>query len=80
MNIISLEQFWELLGWVLALKSEAFAQINTIPNGTAIAIIVVIAAGFSQTIAHSIILFLNRVKPIRFIFSLVITHLSIYLI
>ena len=72
MNIIPLEQFWELLGWVLALKSEAFAQINTIPNGTAIAIVVVITAGFSQTIAHSIILFLNRVKPIRFIFSLVI--------
>lgn len=72
MNQTALERFWELLGWVLALKSEAFAQINTLPNGSTVAIIVVIAAGFSQTLAHSIILFLNRVKPVRFIFSLVI--------
>ena len=62
----------ELLGWVLALKSEAFAQINSLPNGTTVAIIVVIAAGLSQTAAHSVILFLNRVKPIRFIFGLII--------
>ena len=71
MNETALERFWELLGWVLALKSEAFAQINTLPNGSKVAIIVVLVAGFSQTIAHSIILFLNRVKPVRFIFSLV---------
>ena len=72
MNETALERFWELLGWVLALKSEAFAQINTLPNGSTVAIIVVLAAGLSQAAAHSIILFLNRVKPIRFIFSLVI--------
>ena len=72
MNETALEQFWELLGWVLALKSEAFAQINTLPNGTKIAIAVVIAAGLSQAAAHSAILFVNRVKPVRFIFGLII--------
>ena len=72
MNETALKRFWELLGWVLALKSEAFAQINALPNGSTVAIIVVLAAGLSQAAAHSIILFLNRVKPIRFIFSLVI--------
>ena len=68
MNQTALERFWELLGWVLALNSEAFAQINSLPRGTMVAIIVVIAAGFSQTAAHSVILFLNRVKPIRLYF------------
>ncbi len=72
MNETALEQFWELLGWVLALKSEAFAQINTLPNGSAIAIAVVMAAGLSQAAAHSVILFVNRVKPIRFIFGLIV--------
>lgn len=72
MNGTALERFWELLGWVLALKSAAFAQINTLPNGSTVAIIVVLAAGLSQAAAHSIILFLNRVKPTRFIFSLLI--------
>ncbi|PSB06454.1 CAAX protease, partial [Pleurocapsa sp. CCALA 161] len=72
MNETALERFWELLGWVLALKSEAFEQINSLPNGSTVAIIVVLAAGFSQAAAHSIILFINRVKPIRFIFGLVI--------
>lgn len=72
MNETALERFWELLGWVLALKPEAYEQINTLPYGSTVAIIVVLAAGFSQAAAHSIILFLNRVRPIRFIFSLVI--------
>ncbi|MGB3532012.1 MAG: CAAX protease [Microcoleaceae cyanobacterium] len=72
MNETALERFWELLGWVLALKSEVFAQINTLPNGTMVAIIVVIAAGLSQAVAHSTILFVNRVKPVRFIFGLII--------
>ena len=72
MNETALGRFWELLGWVLALKSEAFAQINTLPNGSKVAIIVVLVAGLSQAAAHSIILFINRVKPIRFIFALII--------
>lgn len=68
----ALERFWELLGWVLALKSEAFEQINALPHGSTVALIVVLAAGLSQVAAQSVILFLNRVKPVRFIFSLVV--------
>ncbi|MBE9017931.1 CAAX protease [Chroococcidiopsidales cyanobacterium LEGE 13417] len=70
MNETALDRFWELLGWVLALKFEAFEQINTLPHGSTVALIVVLAASLSQVTAQSIILFINRVKPVRFIFSL----------
>ena len=72
MSETAVSRFWEILGWVLALKSQAFEQINTLPNGSTVAIIVVLVAGLSQTAAHSVILFLNRVNPVRFIFSLLI--------
>ena len=72
MNQTALDRFWQLLGWVLALKSETFEQINTLPHGSTVAIIVVLAASLSQVFAQSIILFINRVKPVRFVFSLLI--------
>ncbi len=47
MNQTALDRFWQLLGWVLALNSEAFEQINTLPHGSTVALIVVLAAGLS---------------------------------
>ena len=75
MNETALGRFWELLGWVLALNDEAFRQLNTLPQGSMVALIVVLSAGLSQAIAHSVILFANRVKPVRFLFSLLISAL-----
>lgn len=69
----ALGQFWELLGWVLALNAEAFRQLNALPQGSIVALILVLLAGLSQAIAHSVILFANRVKPVRFFFSLFIS-------
>ena len=67
----ALNRFWELLGWVLALNPEAFEQIN-MPHGSTVALIVVLAASLSQVVAQSVILFVNRVKPVRFVFSLLV--------
>ncbi|MBD2309882.1 hypothetical protein H6G17_31220 [Chroococcidiopsis sp. FACHB-1243] len=72
MNETALDRFWELLGWVLALNSQAFEQINTLPYGSTVALVIVLAASLSQVAAQSIILFINRVKPVRFVFSLLI--------
>ncbi|BAZ08487.1 hypothetical protein NIES4071_02920 [Calothrix sp. NIES-4071] len=72
MNETALDRFWELLGWVLALNSEAFEQINTLPYGSTVALIVVLFASLSQVIAQSIILFANRVKTVRFVLSLLV--------
>jgi len=57
---------------VLALKFEAFESINTLPHGSTVALLVVLAASLSQVVAQSVILFINRVKPVRFVFSLLI--------
>ncbi len=67
-----LDRFWEVLGYVFALNAEAFRIATTVPQGFKLALLVVLLAGFSQEVGQSIILFLNQVKPVRFIFSLVI--------
>jgi len=53
-------------------KPEAFEQINILPHGSTVPLIVVLAASLSQVVAQSVILFINRVKPVRFVFSLLI--------
>ncbi len=69
MTANALDLFWELLGSVLALQGDAFRLVVRLPHGSTVAAIIVLAAGLSQEIAQSIILFINQVKPIRFIFS-----------
>jgi predicted Abi (CAAX) family protease len=68
----ALSLFWELVGWIFALNPEAFRIVSTAPGGFTVALLIVLLAGLSQGIAQSIILFVNRVQPARFIFSLVI--------
>ncbi|MGF1568019.1 MAG: CAAX protease [Nodosilinea sp.] len=67
-----LDRFWEVIGYVFALNAEAFRIAITVPAGFRLALLVVLLAGLSQGIGQSIILFINQVKPARFIFSLVI--------
>jgi predicted Abi (CAAX) family protease len=67
-----LELFWQLVGRVFALDFDALQQVVALPNSLAIALAIVLAAGFSQAIAQGIVLVINRVKPIRFLFSLLI--------
>ncbi|KJH71065.1 CAAX amino protease [Aliterella atlantica] len=64
-------QFWQQLGEILALHPEAFEQINTQPGGSTAAI-VVLTACLSQAVAQSVVLFANRVKPLRFVLTLLI--------
>lgn len=75
----TLDRFWEILGYVFALNGEGFRQAiaNSSHPGVSftLAIIVVLFAGLSQAIAQSIILFINQVKPARFVLSLVINAL-----
>lgn len=68
----ALDQFWTLVGWVFTLNPEVFERVAVLPKGWVATLIVVCSAGISQAVAQSIILFINQVKPIRFIFSLLI--------
>ncbi|PZV03168.1 MAG: CAAX protease [Leptolyngbya sp.] len=67
-----LDRFWEVLGYVFALNAEAFRIAITVPAGRNLALVVVLLAGLSQGIGQSIILFVNQVRPARFVLSLVI--------
>ena len=75
MNETTLSLFWQLVGWVFALNAEAFRVVSRVPQGLSIALFIVFCAGVSQAIAQSIILFVNQVRPLRFVFSLLINAL-----
>jgi len=66
-------QLWQLVGQTLALEQTAFRTIQTLPNGFVIALAVVFLASLSEAIGQSIVLLANRVKPKRFVLSLLLS-------
>ncbi|MDF5730470.1 MAG: hypothetical protein PUP92_21215 [Rhizonema sp. PD38] len=72
MTETALDRFWELVISAIALKSEAFVVIQTLPLASKAALYIVLLAWLSQSIGQGIVLYINRVKPIRFILSLLI--------
>jgi len=68
----ALSQIGELIGGSFALNREAFRLISILPNGLWAALLIVVIAGLSLSIGQSVVLFINRVKPIRFFFSLLL--------
>lgn len=72
MDILSAE-FWQLVRGAIALHPEAFKVMTRLPEANSIAITVLLLAGVSQAIGQSIILFVNRVKPIRFLLSILMS-------
>ena len=67
-----LDRIWEVLGYIFALNGEAFRIATTVPNGLTFALVIVLLAGISQGIGQSVVLFLNQVRPSRFVVSLLI--------
>ncbi|WAL59928.1 YIP1 family protein [Thermocoleostomius sinensis] len=65
-----LVQFWSLVQEANALNPDAFRAIEVHPAGILLAITVILLVGLSQSIGQGIVLFLNQVKPIRFVLSL----------
>ena len=72
MSETAFDQFWTLIGDAIALQSQGFEQIQLLPLGTQFALLIAFLAGLSQGIGQGIVLFINRVKPIRFVLSLLI--------
>ena len=68
----AINSFWTLVSGVLLLDSETFASINLLPLGLAASILLVLLAGLSQTLGQSVMLFVNRVRPLRFVLSVAI--------
>lgn len=72
MTETALTQFWQLIAQAIALQPQAFEKVQTLPSSNLAMLLIVFLAGFSQTVGQSIVLFVNKVKPIRFILSLLI--------
>ncbi|MGI0485236.1 hypothetical protein ACN4EK_07345 [Pantanalinema rosaneae CENA516] len=69
----AIDQVWQLVWGAIWLNPEAFQQINQLPRGLEVALAITLLAGLSQAIGQGIILFVNRVKPFRFVLSLIIS-------
>src|SRR5581483_8602658 len=70
-----LPEVWSLLGGVMALQGQAYREALAFPDAIPAAVAIVLAAGLSEAVGQSIVLFANRVKPARFIFSLFVDAL-----
>ena len=67
-----LTQFGDLISGSFSLSQAAFRRLVSLPEGKTLAFLVVLAAGLSLAVGQSIILFINRVKPVRFVISLLL--------
>ena len=72
MTQTALDRFWELAGGAIALNPEAFNLIQTLPPAPIAALYIILVAGFSQAVGQGTVLFINRVRPLRFLLSLFI--------
>ena len=68
----AINRLWSLVSGVLLLNSETFKSLNNLPLGLIASILVVLLAGLSQTFGQSVMLFINRVRPLRFLLSVAI--------
>ncbi|NES92855.1 MAG: peptidase, partial [Okeania sp. SIO2B9] len=64
------DQFWHLISGASTLNPEVYNQINSLPQGIQVALTVVLIAGLAQAIAQCVVLFINKVKRLRFVLSL----------
>ncbi|WP_204138072.1 CAAX protease [Halomicronema sp. CCY15110] len=69
------QQFWELVVGGLSLDPDVFVKVGDSLQDRWVAATVVLLAGLSQAIGQSIVLFANRIKPLRFVLSLCISAL-----
>lgn len=67
--------FLDLVKGAIALDPQSFVRLQELPQGEQIALCVILLAAFSQALAQSIVLFINRVSPLRFVLSLLISTL-----
>lgn len=69
--------FWELTRQALLLREHAFHVIQALASGSSLALVIVLLAGLSTAVGQSVVLFVNRVKPRRFVVSLLVSS-SLY--
>ncbi len=66
------QSVWATIGGAWALQPEAYVQALRLPYAGVLALAVVLCAGLSEAVGQCVVLFANKVKPARFVFSLLI--------
>ncbi len=75
-DVNSLPSLWQTIQEAMRLNETIFVEIQRVPGGIVVALLIVLLAGFSESLGQSIILFINRVPPWRFMLALFITAAS----
>ncbi|ADI13652.1 hypothetical protein [Truepera radiovictrix] len=65
--------FWDTVGRALSLDERIFVAVQTSPHGLRVALTVVLLAGLSEALGQCVVLFAARVKPRRFVASLLLS-------
>lgn len=76
MNVLEpVAELWRSIGSSFSLDRALWRDLVTYPAARTIpqALFIVLLAGFSEAVAQSVALFLNRVSPRRFVFSLLVS-------
>lgn len=68
--------FYEIIRQALRLNPQVFSDIQLENSSIYLAFGVVVLAALSESLGQSVVLFLNRVQPLRFIMALLISTLS----
>lgn len=73
---LNLPSLSETIRQALRLEPEIYAAIQWAPGGIWLALMVVLLAALSESVGQSIVLFVNRVRPRRFILALLTATFS----
>lgn len=66
---------WSLVSGAIALDPATFQALQNQPNSLPAALTIVFIAGFAQSLSQIVVLFVNQVRPLRFVLSLWISAL-----
>src|SRR5690625_1949235 len=68
-----MQNLWPLIMSVLRFDGPAVQAYVSAPGSAELALMVVILAGVSETAGNSVVLFINRVRPVRFLLTLLVS-------
>jgi hypothetical protein len=75
-EFMGMPSLWQNIQQAMRLDQTVFAEIQRVPGGLGIAFVIVSLAGLSEALGQSVILFINRLPPKRFMLALLITAAS----
>lgn len=66
------QTYWQLLGAALSLHATGFTHLLAEPDALKLALLTVFVAGIATVLGQGVVLFINRVKPLRSLLTIVL--------